>query len=154
MPTRDLLIILAIFALGVLLLWAPVKARLKRRKAMNWTKTKATVLTSEIVEDQLRTATGQIGTGFFPEVTYKFHAAGREYNGSRISFGNLSLNYTEAESVKSKFVVDSETDVYYDPENPEDCALAPQAKRGLKSLIPGIFVVATSFLVLIIALVY
>lgn len=154
MPLRDIFIIIIIFSAGVLLLWGPVKARLLRAEAMRWPKTRGRILSSAIAEDTMRTATGQVGTGFFPMVTYSYKVNGREYTGERISFGNLSLNYTEAENVKARFIVDEETDVSYNPAAPEESALAPQAKRGLKSLIPGIFLVACSLVVTIIALIF
>ena len=154
MPARDIIITVLIFLTGVALLWMPVKARLLRARAMTWPKTKARILSSGLVEDSMRTATGQIGTGFFPRVTYSYKVAGKEYTGERISFGDLRLNYTDAENVKSRFTVDEEVEVSYNPENPEEAALAPQAKRGLKSLIPGIFMFACGFIVILLAIIF
>jgi hypothetical protein len=154
MPTRDIIITVLIFLTGAAMLWMPVKARLLRSRAMTWPKTRGRILSSAIVEDSMRTATGQVGTGFYPRVTYTYSVAGKEYTGERISFGDLRLNYTDAENVKSKFNVDDEVDVSYNPEDPAEAALAPQAKRGLKSLIPGIFLFACGLIVIILAIIF
>ena len=154
MPARDIIIIVLIFITGALLLRAPVQARLQRARAMRWPKTRGRILSSAMVEDTMRTATGQVGTGFYPRVEYTYTVEGKEYTNDSISFGDLRLNYTDAENVKSKFNPEDEVDVSYNPADPAEAALAPQARRGLKSLIPGIFVVACGIVVIIFSLVF
>lgn len=151
---RTILFVLGFIAVGVVFGYKAVSGRIRSKAAQNWPTVKGKVLTSEVMEDRFRNATGKASIAFVPEITYTYTVDGREYNGDTVIFGEITYDYITAARICEKFAVESEPNVYYDPAKPEESVLLPKATEGLRSLIPGIFFLAVGVVILVFALVF
>lgn len=114
--------------------------RTLRRKKKLWQKTHGRITQVEWVE---------IGHSLWPEVTYQFEVLNQEYVGDRYFFteAHQSLHAQNARDFAYKivqnFTSEDTIDVYYDPIDPHQSVLNPQAKGrlglfiGLLSLLLG-----------------
>ena len=149
-----ILVVLALLAIGVGLLYSTIKARLKANAARQWPVVKGLVLTSEVDEDYTRTAVGSVNPTFAPGVKYEYQVGGQKFTNARVVFGKIRFPYVEASDILTHFPVGAEVDVHYNPVDPADSVLLPKSKQGLRSLIPGIFFVVSALLILVVKLIY
>lgn len=149
-----IIVVTVFLAIGAALLYSTIKARLKVDAARQWPVTKAAVLTSEILEDYTRTATGTVNPTYTPAVNYEYQVAGQKFTNARVVFGKIKFPFLEASDVLTHFPVGAEVDVYYNPEDPADSVLLPKSKQGLRSLVPGIFFIVSAVLILVVQLIY
>lgn len=150
----SILFMLGFVALGVVIMYGAVRGRVRSKQALSWPQVKGKVVSSEAVEDRFRSATGKATIAFVPDITYEYNVNGTNYTGSAVIFGATTYDYITASRICDKFTVDSEPKVYYDPANPQDSVLLPQATEGLRSLIPGIFFIITGIIIGVMGFLY
>ncbi len=143
----SILFMLALIAVGVLFMYRAVSGRLKSKKAQQWPTVTGRVLSSEVVEDRLRSATGKATIAFIPDISYEYIVNGQSHTGNAVIFGQTVYDYISASRICEKFAVDTEPKVYYNPDKPDESVLLPQATEGLRSLIPGIFFIFSGILI-------
>ncbi len=150
----SILFMLALIAVGVLFMYRAVSGRLKSKKAQQWPAVNGRVLSSEVVEDRLRSATGKATIAFIPDISYEYIVNGQAHTGNAVIFGETVYDYISASRICEKFAVDTEPRVYYNPERPDESVLLPQATEGLRSLIPGIFFIVSGILIGVMGIVF
>lgn len=70
------------------------------------------------------------GTEYSPDVSYIYQVEGREYDGSRISFGGTNGGEEEAIRYTQRYPIGKKVSVYYDPSRPERAVLEPGSCTG------------------------
>lgn len=143
----SILFMLALIAIGILFMYRAVSGRLKSKKALSWPVVKGRVTSSEVLEDRLRSATGKATIAYVPDISYDYTVNGTIYTGSAVILGATTYDYITASRICEKFSVESEPNVYYNPTDPQDSVLLPQATEGLRSLVPGIFFIVSGILI-------
>ena len=142
------IIIFVIFnGIGFVMLRKAMIIRRIGREASKWPTVNGLILESEIVEDQVRSAMGSVNNSFILTVKYQYTVDGKQYEGDRLSFGSAAFNYITASNVREQFAQGKEAPVYYNPKDPDDCALAPKTTNGMPSMIPGIFLICVGVLI-------
>jgi len=143
----SILFMLALIAVGVLFMYRAVSGRIRSKNAQTWPMVMGRVLSSEVMEDRLRSATGKATIAFIPDVSYEYIVNGQAHTGKSVIFGETVYDYISASRICEKFAVDTEPKVYYNPARPEESVLLPQATEGLRSLVPGIFFIVSGILI-------
>lgn len=143
MQLRSIVFMLGFILLGCVFMFRAVSGRLKSKKAQSWPVVKGRVVSSEVEEDRFRSATGKATIAFVPDISYEYQVNGKSYTSRTVIFGATTYDYLTASRICEKFSVGSEPKVYFNPANPQDAVLLPQATEGLRSLIPGTFFIVT-----------
>jgi hypothetical protein len=146
------LICVGLIIAGVWLSWRAFAPRIRSLAAQAWPVVDGKVLEIDVGEEFLRTATGKVGTGFFPFVRYGYTVNGRSYESDRITFAKGSLDFIIASNIRDEFQVGGKVKVYYNPAKPEQSVLYTRSTVGMPSRIPGLFVLFTGILLLVIFL--
>lgn len=142
-----ILVFLIFSGIGFLLLRQAVNARRMGKLAQKWPSTTAIVQESSIEEEPGRNAMGNINVAYRVLVNYEYQVDGKVIQGDRVSFGSPTFDYVSASNVIEQFAVGKEVPVWYNPENHEECVLAPKTTVGMLSRIPGIFLIATGVII-------
>lgn len=133
----------ALFALPVVVMIGAMIANvgLKMRRAGSWLQAQGWITRSKLAVRR-PPAGNEIGTAVnVPDVAYSFSVAGRGYQGKRVSFGDISGQFTE-ETVR-RYPVGSVVTVHYDPADPTDCVLerglsvSPPPTMAARAALPG-----------------
>ena len=124
------LICIGMFLVGVWLTWRAFAPRINSLAAQGWPVTDGEVLEIDLGEEFLRTATGKIGTGFFPFVRYSYSVAGKTFENDRITFAKGSLDFITASNVRDEFKVGGKVKVHYNPAQPEQSVPLSQIHGG------------------------
>lgn len=122
--------------------------------AQKWPSTTAIVQESSIEEEPGRNAMGNINVAYRVLVNYEYQVDGKVIQGDRVSFGSPTFDYVSASNVIEQFAVGKEVPVWYNPDNHEDCVLAPKTTVGMLSRIPGIFLIATGVIIGLVSLLF
>jgi hypothetical protein len=104
------------FALGLGI--AHARARAKAKASASWPSTLGEVISSEVQE-----MSDSEGSSYKPVVVYRYSVKGREYEGQRIRFGNLSSGQAKARAIRDRYPFGSNQAVRYNPEKPEEATL-------------------------------
>ena len=82
-------------------------------------------------------------THYQTDIAYAYSVDGKKYTSSKITVGDppLDNNVAPAKRLQTKYPVNKEVTVYYDPELPDSSALEPGTKTGdyLLAVIAAIF---------------
>lgn len=143
----SIVFMIVICAVGVLFMYKAVSGRLKSNKAKSWPTVPGRVLTSEVIEDRFRNATGKASIAYVPDVTFEYNVNGTSYTSKNVIFGETTYDYLTASRICEKYAVDTTPPVYYNPERPSEAVLAPWSTEGARSFIPGIFFIVAGLLV-------
>lgn len=150
----SILIVVVLFGLGIALLYSTIRARLKANSALQWPVVKGVVTKSQILEEILRTATGTVNPTYSPIVNYEYQARGQKYTAERVIFGRPKFSFMVARDILDHFPEGTEVDVHYNPADPADAVLLPKARQGMRSLIPGAFILISAILIVIVMILY
>ena len=148
----NVLICVGLILAGGWLSWRAFAPRIRSRAAQGWPVVEGEVIEIDLGEEFLRTATGKVGTGFFPLVRYGYTVNGQSYENDRITFAKGSLDFITASNVRDEFAVGGKVKVYYNPASQEQSVLYTKSTVGMPSRIPGLFVLFTGILLLVIFL--
>jgi Protein of unknown function (DUF3592) len=151
---KIILFMLVFIGFGCWLLYGALSIRMKAKKAEGWPVVKGLILTSDVEEDRLRSATGTAVIAFLPKVKYQYIVDQKEYTGDRVIFGRKNYNYVTAAQISSLFSAGKEANVYYNPADPTDSVLAPKSREGVRSVIPGTFFIFSGIIVGVVALIF
>lgn len=143
----QILFTLGFILVGGLFLFRAVKSRLQVKQARSWPSVKGKVTSSEVQEDRFRNPTGKASIAFIPAVEYEYNVSGVSYTGERVTFGSTSYDYIISSKICEKFGAGSTPDVFYNPADPAESVLAPKSTEGVRSMIPGIFLIVTGILI-------
>ncbi len=153
MPIK-ILIIAVLLLIGAIFMYKALKFRAMSKKAKQWPTTKGNITSCEVKEDILRSSTGSIVNVYYVEISYDYRVNGISFTGNRITFGSPHYDYQTASLIKERFDAGKAIDVYYDQKNPAESVLVPYSKHAMRSLVPGIFFLATGIVSLVFMLVF
>jgi len=143
----SIIFMLGFILLGGVFMYGAINGRLKSKKAQSWPVVNGRVISSEVEEDRYRSTTGKATISYVPDISYEYNVNGKDYTGKTVIFGTTTYDYLTASRISEKFAPESTPRVYYNPANPQDSVLLPQATEGMRSLIPGIFFIVTGIII-------
>lgn len=108
------------------------------RAASDWVETPAVVTASAV-----RSSRGDDGTTYRPYIAYAYTVDGRQYEGDRYDFWNVSSSgYESKAEIVRAHPVGSKIQIYVDPENPASSVMKREAGWGIlfPTLFPLVFI--------------
>lgn len=114
--------ILIIGGVGYYLYKRNKQSMAQRQDAQNWASTTGTVLMSSVQSS--RSSSGGYST--YPVVVYQYEVNGKTHQSQSIRVGDkyLKVNVSwQAQETVNKYPIGAKVTVYYDPNNPAECAL-------------------------------
>lgn len=114
--------ILIIGGIGYYLYKRNQQSMAQRQDAQNWASATGTIMMSSVQSS--RSGTGGYST--HPVVVYQYEVNGKTYQSQTIRVGDkfLKVNLSSrAQSTVDKYPIGAKVTVYYDPNNPAECAL-------------------------------
>jgi hypothetical protein len=117
------LIIFGVVAIitGIFVLIFSTKDALRAMASTSWPHTEGTVTSSKVIETRRSAPSGMPYNRSDPEIAYEYTISGVKYYGSRIRFGNYDTSGANAEVATRP--VGKSVAVFYNPKNPNICAL-------------------------------
>jgi hypothetical protein len=113
---------LVFLPLAALIVVAVASKGLDFQRAKAWTTVTGRIVRSELVAKHHRFQGSPETVENVPVVEYEFTVGARKYRGSRIGIGDDSGG-ANAEATLARYVVGHDVTVYYDPNDPRNCAL-------------------------------
>ncbi|NPV87117.1 MAG: DUF3592 domain-containing protein [Anaerolineae bacterium] len=148
----SILIIALIFAiifgiLGVVFIIVAQSAKKKAAAAAAWPTVTGRVVSVEVREHRhYDSEDHRTEYSYEPIVEYTYTVGGRQYNGSKISFGANRFDRNTAQRKAAAYPQGASVTVFYDPSDPAKAVLEPQAAGSKVFLIIGIVFAAIGLL--------
>jgi len=118
------LLLLIAFGAGVPVTVYGVMLILDAWASEGWPTTSGRVIESRVTETRSRNS----GTDYRAEITFEYEVDGAAHRSDRWTFNNPKFNSSsEARAVASRYPVDAEVEVYFDPDDPSTAVLQPGA---------------------------
>ena len=115
--------------MAVMLIALIVNGFLKVRQAKGWAQAQGRITRSRVAS-RSPPAGSTIGrTENVPDVAFSFSVRGRNYQGNRVSLGNISGRF--ADEALKRYPVGATVTVYYDPADPDSNVLERDAPKGI-----------------------
>jgi len=114
--------ILIIGGIGYYLYKRNQQSMAHRQSAQNWSSTSGTILMSSVQSS--RSSTGGYST--HAVIVYQYEVNGKTYQSQNVRAGDkfLKVNLSsKAQETVNKYPIGAKVTVYYDPNNPAECAL-------------------------------
>lgn len=114
--------VLIIGGIGYYLYKRNQQSMTQRQDAQNWASTTGTIMMSSV--QSRRSGTGGYST--IPVIVYQFEVNGKTYQSQNVRVGDkyLKVNVSwQAQETVDKYPIGKQVTVYYDPNNPAECAL-------------------------------
>lgn len=114
--------ILIIGGVGYYLYKRNQQSSAQRQSAQNWASTTGTVLMSSVQSSH----SGSGGHSTYPVIVYQYQVNGKTYQSQTLRAGDkyLKVNVSwQAQETVDKYPIGKQVTVYYDPNNPAECAL-------------------------------
>ncbi|KXK12812.1 MAG: hypothetical protein UZ14_CFX002002050 [Chloroflexi bacterium OLB14] len=114
--------ILIIGGIGYYLYRRNQQSMAQRQDSQNWSTTTGKILMSSVQSQ--RSSTG--GYSIYPVIVYQYEVNGKTYQNQTVRVGDkfLKINVVgQAQKTVDKYPIGKEVTVYYDPNNPAECAL-------------------------------
>ncbi len=104
--------------------WAHLRAVDRAKAAETWPVATGRILSCDIVEEESTDREGGTTTWYNPVVSYAYNVGGREFQSSRLRFGNYrSASRKKAQACLTPYSPGGSAPVRYNPEKPEECVL-------------------------------
>lgn len=117
----SLFIVIGLGAVG-----AGVWMAVKSFRSEHWPVTEGAILTAE-----MKSHFGKHGRTYSPEVTYSYQVAGRQYEGGKLAFGQMSSSSGYAHGILNRYPVGKKVSVHYSPADPEEAVLETGIHGGV-----------------------
>lgn len=94
----------------------------QRQQAQNWASVTGTILMSSVQTSH----SGTGGASVYPVIVYQYEVNGKTYQSQTVRVGDkyLKVNIpSQAQKTVDKYPIGAKVTVYYDPNNPAECAL-------------------------------
>jgi len=114
--------ILIIGAIGYFLYKRNQQSMTQRQESQNWASATGTIMMSSVQTSH--SATG--GSSVYPVIVYQYEVNGKTYQSQTLRVGDkyLKVNIVgQAQKTVDKYPIGAKVTVYYDPNNPAECAL-------------------------------
>jgi len=141
-----LVVAFVVFAL-VMILFARVLSR-KTRAMRKWPKTPGRIVRSDVTttveqHDRSGSARDYSVTMYVPRIVYAYEVDGNAFQGDNIGWSSSANTPAVAEKQVKRFPLQTQVQVFYDPDDPTQSTLAPP--RGLLALVFWAIAVAFAF---------
>ena len=133
--------------IGVSLVLINFFARKKAQESIGWPATNGEITHAGVRRESSVDADGDTSYSYYPDVQYRFRAAGQEFVGDKITFG-MRTGYgrsSKAQEIANRYPVGSRVQVYYNPQKPSEAVLDRSAKNSVVLLIVGGVMVLLGF---------
>ncbi|MBL8099509.1 MAG: DUF3592 domain-containing protein [Anaerolineales bacterium] len=114
--------ILIIGGIGYYLYKRNQQSMTQRQDAQNWGSTTGTIMMSSVQTSHSSTG----GSSVYPVIVYQYEVNGKTYQSQTVRVGDkfLKVNIAgQAQETVDKYPIGAKVTVYYDPNNPAECAL-------------------------------
>lgn len=103
----------------------------RARATLRWKPTQATIIWSQ-TEERTVVSRGRERVLYRPDIRYVYAGGGREYEGSRVFFGDTHWNQSaaNARATVAKYAPGAVVKAYHDPDRPEESVLERGQTRG------------------------
>lgn len=149
---NSILIIALIFAvifgvLGVIFIIVAQSAKKKAAAAAAWPTVTGKVISVQVHEHKhYDSEDHRTEYSYEPVVEYTYTVGGRQYSGSKISFGANRFDRNTAQKKAATYPQGASVTVFYDPSDPAKSVLEPQAAGSKVFLVIGIVFAAIGLL--------
>lgn len=134
-------------AIGIGLLLYSANSKKKAGASQQWPNTSGTISVSEVRRSMNTDEDGHTSYSYYPHVEYTYTIFGQTLTGKQIAFGGVKgYNDTnKAQSALSKYPVNAQVGVFYNPQKPGEAVLERIASEGAKTArTMGIIVLVVS----------
>jgi len=114
--------ILIIGGIGYYLYKRNQQSMAQRQDSQNWTSTTGTIMMSSVQTSHSSSG----GSSVYPVIVYQYEVNGKTYQSQTVRVGDkfLKVNIAgQAQKTVDKYPIGAKVTVYYDPNNPAECAL-------------------------------
>jgi hypothetical protein len=114
------------------------------RRAAGWPSAQGRIVRSRLRAVDTKQPDGSSGRGNVPDVRYVFSVDGVDYQGKRISIGEIRPDTPEVEAALERYQVDRTGPVFYNPDNPKESVLErdpPASPRTMYAIAAGVMIV-------------
>jgi hypothetical protein len=115
--------------MAVMLIALIINGVLKVRQAKDWSQAQGRVTRSRMASRSPPAGSSIGTTENVPDVAYSFTVRGKNYQGNRVSLGNISGRF--ADEALKRYPVGATVAVYYDPADPDSNVLERDAPKGI-----------------------
>lgn len=131
------LVFLFVLGMGVTWLVFTLNGMKLAEESAAWSSTTGTIVKTWMERDEQSDPDGQTEIYFKPHVQYSYDAPGGRYTSQRVDFGAIpSFNSSSrAEDYLDQYPLDSEIEVFYDPDDPGEAVLVREATGSTWSMI-------------------
>lgn len=139
-------VIILVFIGGIIATIFGIRNRRKGSASQTWPAAGGVITKAWIEENQDTDEEGYTSTTYTPKWEYQYEVGQETYNSSRISFGGVSGygRRKKAEEELSRFLINSQVRVYFDPAKPSDAVLVRGTKGTMGGIIIGIVLLVLS----------
>ncbi|MGD8822596.1 MAG: DUF3592 domain-containing protein, partial [Anaerolineales bacterium] len=139
------------FVIGIFLTRGAILNRRKAEESTSWPSvlgkiTKAWVETQKHEDDD-----GSVTITYFPRWEYEFAVSGMTYTSQTISFGGTggSRNEFDVREGLSRFPINSQVEVFYNPSNPDEAILEPGTQGTMTLIVIGGILTVITFVIMV-----
>jgi hypothetical protein len=99
-------------------------------QACRWPTTRGRVVSTGVRSFEFSSGEGSSSTRYKPNVVYRYEVNSQQYSGDKVNYDLLASGMSEsyAQKIAAQYQVGQEVTVYYNPKNPADSMLNPQAR--------------------------
>lgn len=139
-------VIIAFFIGGIFATIYGVRNRRKGSASQSWPSARGVITNAWIQESTDTDEEGYTSTSYTPKWEYQYKIGQETYTSGRISFGGVTGygRQKRAQEELDRFPVNSQVQVYYDPEKHSDAVLVRGTKGTMGGIIVGIIFIALS----------
>ncbi len=138
--------------IGLVLLVVGISQGRKAKAAEAWPTVPGTILSSGLQEKRhYDSDTHRTSVTYEPQVQYEYSLMGTVYQGSSLSFGKASYNYSTANKKIAPYPQGASVTVHYDPADPSKAVLETKSAGGTFLIIMGVFFMAIGGLITILS---
>lgn len=141
-PTGTLVFYLVFAAVGFIFVVIGIVKIYEANSSSSWP-----AVTGKIISCEVKKSNGKGGRHgkkgrnrtphYYAAISYQYNVDGKEHMDERVSFGSLGGSMADAKMTADRYTVDSEVQVFYNPENHNEAVLEPGMHGSILTL-PGV----------------
>ncbi|MCW5592764.1 MAG: DUF3592 domain-containing protein [Burkholderiales bacterium] len=133
-PAGARMVLLFALAIPGLIVFATLVKLHEVRRAAAWARGSAEITKCEVVAETVSRSGQASRVVNKPAVAYEFSVGLKRFKGHRVSVGEIAGNDPRLQEILQRYRVGARVPVYYDPRNPQDCALERDLPAGFGSI--------------------
>lgn len=131
---------IVVAGIGLLLIGVGRSKRKALRAAQQWPAAPGRIISSRVVESRSRDKDGNTDYRYHTSVKYEYTVGDRALTGDRIDLGWAGFESSRRgahQKLADRYPAGQEVSVYYDPSQPEQCALERHASGSVSMFVLG-----------------